>query len=110
MQHLDVKGLVWTGSSVSWISWKYNIQYLMAEGEILPSSTMTHNILQSSQKITIESDYKSGSEGAQGLWVYNQEGSLQAVCEGNPGQIPEDQHEAKTIVYNVHGCQNSLLF
>lgn len=25
----DVKGLVWTGSSVSWIFWKYNIQDLM---------------------------------------------------------------------------------
>lgn len=50
LQHLDVKGLVWTGSSVSWISWKYNIQSLMANREILPSSTLTHNILQPGQK------------------------------------------------------------
>lgn len=42
--------------------------------------------------------------------MHHQEGSLQAVCEGNPGQVPKHQHEAKTIVHDVHGCQNSLLF
>lgn len=33
LQRLDVKGLVWTGSSVSWIFWKCNIQYLMAKNK-----------------------------------------------------------------------------
>lgn len=41
--------------------------------------------------------------------MYDQEGGLQAVREGNPGQVPEDQHEAKAIVHNVHGGQNSFL-
>lgn len=54
--------------------------------------------------VTIERYYTSCSEETEGLWVHHQEGSLQAVCEGNPGQVPKHQHEAKTIVHNVHGC------
>lgn len=41
--------------------------------------------------------------------MHDQEGGLQAVCEGDPGQIPKDQHEAKTIMHDVHSCQYSLL-
>lgn len=41
--------------------------------------------------------------------MHHQEGSLQAVREGNPGQVPKHQHEAKAIVHDVHGCENSLL-
>lgn len=59
--------------------------------------------------ITIQYNYSCSSKWTQGLWVHNQEGCLQAVCEGNPGQVSKDQHEAKTIMHNVHGCQNSLL-
>lgn len=73
---------------------------------------MKRDILQPYKKkntITIECYYSCGSERAQGLWVHDQENRLQAVCEGNPGQVSEDQHEAKPIMHNVHGCQNSLL-
>lgn len=59
--------------------------------------------------ITIECNYKSSCKGAEGLWVHDQEGSLQAVREGHPGQVPKDKHEAKSIMDDVHGCQNSLL-
>lgn len=59
--------------------------------------------------ITIECDDKRSGEGAECLRVHDQEGSLQAVGEGHPGQVPEDQHEAKAIVDDVHGCQDSLL-
>lgn len=58
---------------------------------------------------TIQCDYSSGSQWAEGLWMYDQEGSLQAVREGHPGQVSKDQHEAKTIVHNVHSGQNGLL-
>lgn len=57
-----------------------------------------------SSTVTVERCYNSCSERAESLWVHHQEGSLQAVCEGNPGQVPKHQHEAKTIVHDVHGC------
>lgn len=61
------------------------------------------------RKITVQSYDDCSSEPTQGLWVHDQKGSLQAVREGNPGQVSKDQHEAKPIVHNVHGGQNSLL-
>lgn len=42
--------------------------------------------------------------------MHHQEGRLHAVCEGDPGQVPEHQHEAKTIMHYVHGGQHGLLF
>lgn len=60
-------------------------------------------------RVTVEGNYERSCKGTEGLWVHDQEGSLQAVCEGHPGQVPKDQHEAKPIVHNIHGGQNSLL-
>lgn len=58
---------------------------------------------------TIQSYYNGSLEQTQALWVLHQEGCLQAVREGDPGQVTEDQHEAKTIMDNIHSGQNSLL-
>lgn len=70
---------------------------------------ITASWMNAKHRVTVEGNYESSCKGTEGLWVHNQEGSLQAVCEGHPGQVPKDQHEAKPIVYNIHGGQNSLL-
>lgn len=41
--------------------------------------------------------------------MVQQELGLQAVGEWYPGQVSKDQHEAKTIMYYVHGGENRLL-
>lgn len=59
--------------------------------------------------LTVQCNYSCSFEQRQALWVHNQEGSLQAVGEGDPGQVAKYQHEPKAIMHNIHGCQNGLL-
>lgn len=61
------------------------------------------------KSFTIKSYDGRSLEQTQTLLVLHQEGSLQAVREGDPGQVPENQHEAETIMDNIHCCQNGLL-
>lgn len=59
--------------------------------------------------LTLQCDYGCGGGGAQGDGVADQVVGLQGVSEGNPHQITKSQHEAKTIVHQVHGGQYGLL-
>ena len=34
---------------------------------------------------------------------------LQGVREGHPSEVPEGEHETKSVVHNVHGRQDGLL-
>lgn len=59
--------------------------------------------------LTFERDNGCDSWEAQGVRVAHQVICLQSVSEGNPHQITKRQHEAKTIVHQVHGGQDGLL-
>lgn len=59
--------------------------------------------------LTFECDDGSHGGEAQGVGVTDQVIGLQSVGKGNPHQITKCQHEAKTIVHQIHGGQDGLL-
>lgn len=67
--------------------------------------------LQSDALLLLTLECNNGCEGreTQGVGVVDQIIGLQSVSKGNPHQITKCQHEAKTIVHQVHGGQDGLL-
>lgn len=59
--------------------------------------------------LTFECDDGYDCWQAQGVGMEDQVIRLQGVRKRNPHQITKSQHEAKTIMHQVHGGQDSLL-
>lgn len=59
--------------------------------------------------LTFECDDSCKGRKAQWVWVLDKVIGLQGVCKGDPDQITKSQHEAKTIMHQVHGGQDGLL-